>query len=208
MRYLTSALISEGVSDDAFLPRLLTRALTELCAVEFGAPIDVADVQPLRRRGGPPTVDQAIDLVDAYPRSYLVVFFHRDQGGSADRVRREWLDPLRARWGDRAERLVAVVPVRETEAWLLADGDAIRRALGVPSWTDAQLGLPRSASDVERLPDPKKVVEALLGRVSRRPEHHLSQLGELVSLGRLSEVPAFTRWWSDTRDALLDLGFR
>jgi hypothetical protein len=53
MRYLTSALVSEGVTDDQFLPRLLARALTEICLTEFEDAVEVADVQPLRDRRGP-----------------------------------------------------------------------------------------------------------------------------------------------------------
>jgi hypothetical protein len=93
MRYLTSALISEGVTDDRFLPRLLGRALTELCVREFDEAVDVADAQPLRSRGGPHSIDEAIDLVDRNAASFLLIFFHRDQGPDADRVEREWLAP-------------------------------------------------------------------------------------------------------------------
>lgn len=207
MRYLTSALISEGVTDDRFLPVLLGRALTELCLTEFDEAVDVADVQILRNRCGPAPIDDVIKLVDRNAASFLLVFFHRDQGPSADRVEAEWLGPLRARWGDRNERLIPVVPVRETEAWLLADGDAIRNALGV-RWTDTEMGLPRNAKDVERLADPKQVLNAVTGRVRRSVYDHFGQLGELVSLDRLASVPAYRRWWKDTHEALAALGFR
>ena len=206
MRYLTSALISEGVTDDQFLPRLLGRALTELCLTEFDDPVEVADVQPLRDRKGPCSVEDIIRLVDRNAASFSLIFFHHDQGTRADRVEAEWLRPLRTLWGDRAERLVAVVPVRETEAWLLADGDALRGALGV-QWTDAQMRLPQNARDVERVGDPKKILNDVMRRLSRSIEDHYGQLGELVSLDRLDLVPAYQRWWSDTRDALAKIGF-
>ncbi|MFY1633446.1 DUF4276 family protein [Solwaraspora sp. WMMB335] len=128
MRYLSTALISEGLSDDRFLPRLLARALEELCLIEFDETVYVSDVQPLRARSGPVGIDDVIGLVDRSDGGFTIIFFHRDQGANAERVRREWLDPLRKRWTDRREQLVAVVPVRETEAWLLADGQALRSA--------------------------------------------------------------------------------
>lgn len=206
MRYLTSALISEGVTDDHFLPRLLGRALTELCVTEFEDSVEVADVQPLRDRKGPCSIEDVMRLVDQNAASFSVIFFHHDQGANADRVEAEWLGPLRKLWGDRAEHLVAVVPIRETEAWLLVDGEALRLALGV-RWTDAQMGLPATPREVERVSDPKKVLNDVMRRVSRSREDHYGQLGELVSLARLREVPAYQRWWSDTRDALTRLGY-
>jgi hypothetical protein len=207
MRYLTSALVSEGVTDDQFLPRLLGRALTELCNTEFDEMVEVADVQPLRRRNGPCSVDEVIELVRRNAASFTLVFFHHDQGANAERVDTEWLRPLRRLWGDRPERLVPVVPVRETEAWLLADGDALRTALGV-QWTDAQLGLPKHPKDVERIMDPKKILNDVLRRVRRSVEDHFGQLGELVSLERLKLVPAYQRWWSETKNVLVEAGYR
>ncbi|WP_328339325.1 DUF4276 family protein [Micromonospora sp. NBC_00421] len=207
MRYLTSALVSEGVTDDQFLPRLLARALTEICQSEFEDAVEVADVQPLRDRKGPCSTADVIRLVEQNPASFSLIFFHHDQGASADRVAAEWLRPLRQLWGDRAEQLIAVVPVRETEAWLLTDGDALRTALGV-RWTDAEMGLPAQPRRVERIADPKKVLNDIMGRVSRSTTDHFGQLGELVSLARLDDVPAYRQWWSDTLDALTRLGYR
>ncbi|ROT32503.1 DUF4276 family protein [Micromonospora sp. HM5-17] len=207
MRYLTSALISEGVTDDQFLPRLLGRALTELCCTEFDDPVEVADVQPLRDRKGPSGLPDVIRLVERNQASFSIIFFHHDQGTSIERVEDEWLRPLRRAWGERPERLVTVVPVRETEAWLLADGEGLRRALGV-RWTDTAMGLPSHPKDVERIEDPKQVLNQVLARVSRSIGDHYGQLGELVSLDRLRLVPAYQKWWADTRKALTDLGYR
>ncbi|GAB3800854.1 hypothetical protein GCM10027605_17180 [Micromonospora zhanjiangensis] len=100
-----------------------------------------------------------------------------------------------------------MIPVRETEAWLLADGEALRNTLGV-RWSDADLGLPRRARDVEQISDPKKVLDQIMCRVSRPVRSHYGQLGELISLEKLREVPAYRRWWDDSRVALEALGFR
>ncbi|MDW3846465.1 DUF4276 family protein [Micromonospora sp. BRA006-A] len=207
MRYLTSALVSEGVTDDQFLPRLLARALTEICQVEFEDTVEVADVQPLRERRGPCSVADVVSLVEKNPASFSLVFFHHDQGANPERVAAEWLQPLRDLWGDRAEQLIAVVPVRETEAWLLADGDALRSALGV-RWSDAEMGLPEQPRRVESIADPKKVLNNIMDRISRSTTDHFGQLGELVSLAKLDGVPAYRQWWSDTRDTLIRLGYR
>ncbi|MDG4767321.1 DUF4276 family protein [Solwaraspora sp. WMMD406] len=207
MRYLSTALLSEGVSDDQFLPNLLGRALTELCEAEFIDQVEVANVQPLRDRPGPSTVDEAIAMVERNDGAFSMIFYHRDQGANPERVRKEWLEPLRKRWTDRREQLVAVVPVRETEAWLLADGQALRDALGV-RWTDVEMGLPGSPRQVEQIADPKKVLNDVTRRVSRSVGDYLGQLGDYVDLDKLQQVPAYRRWWDDTREALTALGYR
>ncbi|HZN19957.1 MAG TPA: DUF4276 family protein [Micromonosporaceae bacterium] len=207
MRYLTSALVAEGSSDDDFLPRVIGRSLEEICAVDFDESIDVADVTVLRAAHGPVGVEAIMRLVAQNAGMFNLVFIHRDQGANPERVRREWVDPLRGAWGDRSERLVPIIPVRETEAWLLADGQALRAALGV-RWSDDSMGLPPHPAHVERVDDPKRVT-AEIGRRVRRPlSNYLVRLGELVSLERLSQVPAYREWRAATRNALTDLGLR
>lgn len=207
MRYLTSALISEGRSDDEFLPRLLTRALDDMCSSDFDDVVEVADVVVLRTRSGPPAVDSVIQMVERQAGSFSLVFFHRDRGANQERVKREWIDPLREMWGSRAERLITVVPVRETEAWLLADGAALRRALGV-RWSDAAIGVPGTPQMVEKIGDPKSVLAQLGGRVRRPIDSYFARLGELVSLDVLANVPAFRSWQEETRDALAASGYK
>jgi hypothetical protein len=48
MRFLMSALIAEGSSDDRFLPFLLRRCLEDVCASDFSETVDVERVAVLR----------------------------------------------------------------------------------------------------------------------------------------------------------------
>jgi hypothetical protein len=206
-RYLTSALISEGPTDDRFMGRLLGRLLEDVCGSQFDDFVEVADVQVLRWRRGPAAIPEMLALVDSNPRAFLLVFVHRDQGASAQRTEDVWLRRLREAWGVRTEQLVCVVPVREMEAWALADGDALRRTLGV-TWSDRALGVPARAVDVEDIADPKQVLAALEPRFGREVSHYFERLGELVSLERLAQVPAFLHLRQQITDALISIGYR
>jgi hypothetical protein len=157
----------------------------------------------------PTAIHDIVDLVGDYENTFHLVFVHRDQDGSTDRVRREWIGPLAAAWdaAERVERLVPVVPVRKTEAWLLADGDALRSVLGI-RWSDARLGVPGRAADVERIIEPKDPVRALANRLNRPIEDFFEELGESVSLDVLAGVPSFAEVRNRIVGSLADLGYR
>jgi len=207
MRYLATALIAEGPFDDLFLPPLLTRALTDICLADFEDSVDVADVLPLRAVNRPHSVPETLKLVSENAGSFNVVIFQRDQGANTARVRDEWLGPLMEQWGDRPEQLVRIVPVRETEAWMLADGDALRRVLGL-RWPDKRLGVPDRPKAVEEIPDPKKPLRDLGAELGRPIDRYFERLGELVSLSVLASVPAFAWWRREAVEALTALGLR
>ncbi|GLY03669.1 DUF4276 family protein [Actinoplanes sp. NBRC 101535] len=208
MRFLTSALIAEGSSDDRFLPFLLRRSLEDVCATDFADDVDVDQVTVLRRRQRPPTVPEIIGVVEANADTFHLVFVHRDQDGNTDRVRREWLDPLAEAWGtSRPERWVPVVPVRKSEAWVLADGNALRSVLGV-RWADADLGVPGRPRDVERIGEPKVPIRRLVDRLGRPIEDFYEELAEAISLDVLTTVPSFLAVRECTVRAIADLGYR
>lgn len=110
-------------------------------------------------------------------------------------------------------RGVAVVPARVTEAWALADGDALRGAFGT-TLDDEGLGIPDRPQEVERIADPKQALDHALGEAvggSRRRRHqvstYLNAIGERVGLARLRSVPAYRRFEGDLRAALRQLGY-
>ena len=131
--------------------------------------MDVDGVTVLRRASRPPNVPEILDLVQDNTDAFHLVFVHRDQGANPDRVRDEWMLPLAKAWGDsRPERMVPVIPIRETEAWLLADGAALRTALGV-QWSDSDMGVPGRPREVEAIADPK-VPDRAAGTTPRPPD--------------------------------------
>ncbi|MFY1655203.1 hypothetical protein ACN27J_30520 [Solwaraspora sp. WMMB762] len=115
MRYLSTALISEGLSDDRFLPRLLARSLEGLCLTEFDETVYVADVQPVRDRTGPAGIDDVVSMVDrsdgAFAGAGVPAVVGRHPAGS-----RGTRLPARSMSGTQVDtRLVRSVPRRELE---------------------------------------------------------------------------------------------
>ena len=107
---------------------------------------------------------------------------------------------------------IGVVPVQETESWLLLDESAIREVVGNPR-SSVPLHLP-SPSRVEEISDPKQALQIALEVASERsgrrlarirrdfPHHRRILLGSLPASGLLEQVPSWCRFRDETAAAL------
>jgi hypothetical protein len=137
-------LVADGTSDAVLLP-ILTWSLKQ----HEVTPVvpQWADFSRIPRQRN--TEERLRTVLELYPCD--VLFVHRDAEARPSNLRREEIaDALR--W--TMVRHIPVVPVRMTEAWLLADELAIRSAAGNPNGTES-LNLP-NVRTLEDLPDPKR----------------------------------------------------
>src|SRR5262249_20659716 len=139
------------------------------------------------------------------------VFVHTDGNGDPDRANAERVLPaaeqLRDAFSWSEERVVAVVPVRESEAWLLVDGEALR-AVFETELSDAGLGLPVHAREVEHITEPKQALNDVARAARRKRPPELFRLcGQGVRLERLRLLPAFQRLEADLVATLRELRF-
>ncbi len=195
-------LISDGPSDRALLP-ILTWALRKKG--------DVRRVQPewadLGRLPRPPQglQERILSAIDLFPCDLL--FVHRDAEREDPETRyREICNALQ-----EAEKrgfqvpAVCVVPVRMTEAWLLFDERAIRRAASNPNGTNP-LDMP-DLSLIEQIPDPKSLLFEILRDASGLSGRRLKKFNtgecriritELISdFSPLQQLSAFQRLEND-----------
>lgn len=152
MQRFTATLIAEGSSDQALVP-LVEFVLDAHCTVPHITSFAVnLPSGPLRDR-----IAAALSL---YPCDLL--FVHRDADRSAVSDREE---EIRAAIADNGTRThVCLIPVRMTEAWLLADEAAIRRAAGNAAGK-VSLGIPPPAK-LEAQADPKGLLFAALEKAT------------------------------------------
>ncbi len=216
MKYLGLALYAEGPTDYEFLSPLLLRVCEDL-ALRSSQPVELSEVLGLNHPAGTddmPRAERILRAAQAAAGQWTVLFVHADGAGDADTKRREQVDPaLDALLADTSStgRGCAVIPVRETEAWALADPTAFRPP-AVGDGASPSI-VPSSAKLVEKVEDPKKALrQAVLERhrVSGRRRRKaagpaLADLGRKVSLVRLREVPSWKGFEAELIDVLHDL---
>jgi hypothetical protein len=218
MQYLGLALYAEGRTDYYFLSPLLQRLCEDVCAGEALQPVEVSDVIGLDH---PPSVNNAnreqriVSAAGTARGAWKILFVHADGAGNPQRVRAQQVEPalasLRSVFGNDGVG-VAVVPIRETEAWVIADGDAIRHVFDTQR-TDSELGLPSPSRAAESVADPKASLDSAFAvtepsgrRRKQGVSPYLSALGEQVSLTRLRELDAFLALEAELKAALRQLG--
>ncbi len=196
-------LVADGPFDSALLPILVHTLRCDARVSE----IDSTFAQKL-----PPVSDGLARRVDAalalYPANLLIV--HRDAEREPLEVRRQEIDRELKRLASVLPPWAAAIPVRMTEAWLLFDIAAIRRAAGNPSGT-MPLRLPR-IRDLESIPDPKRVLHEALSIASGRSGRALSKFNVREAATRVAELiddfsplealPAYQQLRSEVTSAL------
>lgn len=216
MQYLSLALYAEGPTDYYFLRPLLYRLCEDLCLRNGMGAVDISEVLGLDHPPADHAASRAQRILSAAQSAqgaWRVLFIHADGANDPRHLHAEQVEPalslLRKEFG--AEGIgVAVVPVRETESWAIADGEALRHAFG-SGLSDAELGLP-SLARVAAVTDPKALLEAAFeltqpsGRRKRQgTSPYLNALGEQVSLPRLRQLEAFAAMEAELKDALQQL---
>jgi hypothetical protein len=186
MKSLRCTLVADGPSDEALLPIL--NWLLRRCQVAIPFELVFSDFRHLR---SPPRglADRIREAIDLYPCDLL--FVHRD--AESEPAERRFSEIKGAENVLRIQQVippvVCVVPVRMTEALLLFDERAIRRAAGNPNGS-VRLDLPR-INECERIPDPKAILHDALRVASqltkRRLKKHLVTNGSRRVAGLIDD---------------------
>lgn len=203
-------LLADGSSDRCLI-RIIEWVLIQIPSVAArGFSGQFADLTRLREPAHR-LQERLTAAVRLYPCD--VVFVHRDAERESWEARVQEVEEAAA--GFEGGTIVPIVPVRMTEAWLMIDERAIRRAAGNPNGREA-LNLP-SIGQLENLLDPKKLIKELLlaaSELSARRRDRLKQnLSERVQrvavliedLQPLRQLAAFSAFEKRTQDVFSKL---
>lgn len=196
-RPLRPGLVAEGEADEMFLGPVIYRQLRRTVERYAGS---VAEVKPTEA-GGCRSIrefDRVVDTVLDLAADCDLIFVHNDcnERGKADRV------AARLQGRPNQTPILPLVPVRETEAWLLAD------AAVWPGLAGADVhALPGCARDVEKLRDPEQDLARVVPSRAPRRRDFFDYIGRNIDLTALAHVPAYARWLADTEDILKELRY-
>jgi hypothetical protein len=197
-RPLVPGLLAEGKTDQLFLGTIIYRQLRELTERSHRHVVDVArtEIGDCRTIADQEAVANAVlELA----RECHLICVHNDHN---ERRKADQVADMLAGHGC-AVPVVPLVPVRETEAWLLADPASWAGLRG----SDVSV-LPKSAAEVEKLPDPKKILDAVLPSRGRRTrDDYFDYLGRHVDLAVLARLPAYAAWAGEAEKVLEGLGY-
>lgn len=201
--------IGEGTSDGGLIPHL------ESLCIEAGA-TEAMGVAPDFRRLSKPignSVEAKLRAALALEPEANLIFVHRDADGRDGNPR----------YTEIANSVnvcactipfVCIVPVQETEAWLLLDESAIRRVVGRPNG-HVPLNLP-TPNGVERVARPKERLREVLATASEATGRRLERvrqdfplqrralLLDLATAGPLERVQSWSRLRADIHRRLAE----
>jgi hypothetical protein len=176
-------LVANGSSDRALIP-ILSWALRE----KGGIARIQAEWADLGRLPRPPQTlsDRILKAIELFPCDLL--FVHRDAERQVPEKRYKEIHNAINEAALQGFHMpaVCVVPVQMTEAWLLFDETAIRRAAGNPNGKNP-LNIP-GLSEIERIPDPKDILFAVLREASGLTGRRLKKFNLAESRIRITEL--------------------
>jgi Domain of unknown function (DUF4276) len=189
-------LLAEGPTDEALLPILhwlWQHHFPRTPVVGQFADFEYSSLASHR------VVDRIAPALKLYPCDVLFIHRDADREPITNRVK-EIHDALaRVHSLTPAPAVVCVVPVRMSEAWMLFDEAAIRKAAENPNG-QIPLSLPKP-SRIETLPDPKTTLYELLKTASGLPPQRLRRFQErraarlvtqfITDFAPLRQLPAF-----------------
>lgn len=212
MTYVAWAALYEGDTDAAYYNVLIPRLMEDL--VISGTKLPTIPISPAIRlkRAGP---EEAAKEACANSDSFFLIFIHADTGGrglSAGVASRSksYCEEMRRLCGWSTDRCIVITPKHETEAWILADPEAVTSTLGYGG-TPASIGLPLNPAQAERLIDPKATLQQAVAQVrGRRRNVDLAQVFPAIAqrqrLVELRKTASFRSFEKGIETALRDLG--
>lgn len=215
MSYVSWAAFYEGPSDALYFDVLLPRIIRDVILRE-GQWAEVPESPSVTLGMDGRSVKRLAEEACKFSEAFDVIFIHADTGGRgleqglANRAS-AYCGAMAAACNWPCDCCITLTPRHETEAWLIADGEAVMAALGYKG-RPAELGLPIDPRAAERLSDPKQTLKLAIEQASgRRRSLNYTNLFPAIAqrqnLDTLRKSESFLDFESRLRRGLLTLNF-
>jgi len=210
---LSLALYCEGNTDKHFLPKIIERTTEKIILSQATNYVDIlpVTVKDVAKQERGKDILQA--AMQAYGCDILIV--HKDADSRTyEETKTQCIDPgymlVQRSHQEICKKLVPIIPVREIEAWMVADGEVLRDILEIKERLQ-NLRLPKRAVLVESDPDPKATLNRVIAKAESERRRKIERKGFYESLAlnvkleRLYLVPAYKKFLDELSEALRDL---
>lgn len=214
MTFLAWATFAEGPTDHEYLDVLIPRLMEDVVARDGVRPATIPLLPAVRLGQRSREIGSVAQEACHNRDAFHLLFVHSDTGGRelgktiAQRTV-AYIDASFERCGLRRDRCVVIAPRHETEAWALADPEAVAEALGYRGRL-TKLGLPPKPAASERLVSPKEtlssVVNIVRGVQDRSGSAALAAIAQRQNLSLLRQMDSFAGFEEGLRSALRSLG--
>ena len=211
MNTLTIAYTTEGTTDQRFLDKIIERTFEKLLAETSITifPLIYIDIK-----------GKAIEkILQAAQKAYGydILCIHADADDSNDKKAfSERISPGFETVEKSSEKLcknlIAIVPVYETESWMLIDSQAFINEIGT-TMSEKELNFPKK---VEQEKEPKKIITTAIQiayqkypKRRNRPkiEQLYTPLSQKIELAKLEQLPSYLKFQQTAKEALIKLNF-
>jgi len=197
---LIMGLYAEGPTDQRFLRTVISRTAERILAPRE---IEIPPITPFEARPG--IGHRAARILDVAQQAmhFHILFVHSDADAQEWRQARSFkIEPgfrlARAAENGVCKHPVAIIPVQEVEAWMMADPAALAHEIRVAGPLES-LGLPSNPALVETIARPKERLQRILSdaQQERPPTRRVKSrdiqepLAARIDLSRLEMVPAY-----------------
>lgn len=218
MNTLVMGLYVEGPTDNRFLSVIIQRT-AEHILLQHNRP-EVVVLEPIIIKKHPDISRRSESLLQAArdASGFHSLIVHTDADGpTRDDAYRYRFEPgnrlIQASTENVCKDIVPIIPVYMIEAWMLADIDQFRKALGIKFRQES--GLRFGAKHVESYRDPKFTIDKIIQQTyPDKPQNWLRIRGELyadlapmIHLNKLNEIPAYQHFVYDLTTTLKSINF-
>ena len=209
----------EGTTDTQFLTQVIQNVFEDI-AFECRTDVVIEDVRPVHVHKTEFTETMLNASRKAAECGITVLCIHADSDArTIENVIEYKFNPLTAALiplndDEYCKTIVPVIPIRMTEAWMLADKELLKTKIAAQGKRDADLGLERTP---EAYADPKQaIVDAIIiaqAEKTKRRRNELTindlydEMGQSIPLQRLRELPSFRHFEENVRSAFRSLGY-
>ncbi|HLX40315.1 MAG TPA: DUF4276 family protein [Ktedonobacteraceae bacterium] len=218
MEELRLALYAEGTTDEQFLPSILQRTCEQLIAKHNQTAVNVVDPRIIARKKNIANRDESILQAAREAIDFHILVIHADADSySQEKALKERFQPgyelVKLSNEQVCKYLVPVVPIYMTEAWLLADNDALRKVIGT-NMKVHELGLVQKARLIEADSNPKQTLKNIVQKAyANRSRRHQQvdlgilyrSLGRVIRLEQLENLKAYNQFVHDLTATLKKL---